>query len=884
MLTDLIYRLRALFRRGTVEAEMNDELRFHFEQQVNKYEKSGLSHEEAVRRARLAFGGIEHAKEECRDARGVSFIESVLQDIRYGVRMLRKARGFTAIALLTLALGIGATTAIFSVVDAVLLRPLPYRDAARLVVIYEDYSSLGYPRDVTSGATYVGARKLKAVFEDVAGASTHSDDLITPDGGSVGLIGGEVTGNLFSTLGVKPLRGRAFLPGENTPGKNHVVLLSYRLWQSRFDGNPALIGKVIRINAEPYTVVGVMPPGFSYPESDVQLWTPIALTAQQLASHAAHYFNLVGRLLPGVSLRQANAALQVLSSRIIRTYPDSTRGLRRFFAEPLQNRYTRDARRGLILLMAAVGCILLIACANLANLLLSRGAGRQRELAMRLTVGASRGRIIRQLLTESILLAFAGGVLGTLLADASFAYLKHLIPPDLSRSVSLGLDPQVLSFAIVVLIISSVLFGMVPALVGSNVNLNSALKEGGRGSTGSRSARLSNIFVVCEMALSLVLLLGAGIFVETLWNLRHVDPGFRDGSVLTAEFFLSEPKYRNFVARSRFVERVLDSVRALPGVQSAGFTSVLPLMWKGVGGINLTPEGAAVRSSVLDNASQSVITPGYFETLKIPLIRGRLFNNRDRQDAPLVAIINETMARKFWPNEDPIGKRFKEGTAQSDDPWIQIVGIVGDVKQMGLDAPPRQEMYFPYWQAEHDWMQPRGLVVRTASTNPISVLAEIRRAVARLDPAEPLTHVRTMTDIVDQETAQNETQTILLSSLAALALLMACIGIYGVMAYMVAQRKHEMGVRLALGATRMDVLALVLWKGMRLAFGGTVVGVVTGLSLAQFVRGMLFEVSPTDPLIIVGVALLLMAVALIACFVPAHRAAAVDPMQALRIE
>jgi predicted permease len=501
---------------------------------------------------------------------------------------------------------------------------------------------------------------------------------------------------------------------------------------------------------------------------------------------------------------------------------------------------------------------------------------------VRAALGASRIRILRQLLTESVLLSFGGGIIGTLLAVGSFAFLKHLIPADLSSTVNLRVSFTVLAFTFVASLASAALFGLAPAAQSAKVDLNSALKDAGRGSGGLRHRGIGRALVVGEVALSLMLLTGAGLLLESFWKLRHVDPGFQSDYVLTAGLDLAEARYRDWGARTQFVRRVLEGVKTLPGVESVGLTSVLPMTWKGGTG-EYIPEGANQGRGGFFSANERAITPGYLETMRIPLIRGRLIDDRDREDAPLVAVVNLTMAQKLWPNQDAIGKRFKAGTTMNGSPWIQVVGLVGDVKQMGLDQPPRQEVYFPYLQTRGNYMWPNSFAIRTR-VDSLSMANSARRVIASVDPEEPLIHVMAMGDILDRETSQSKVETVLLVGLAALALAMACVGIYGVMATMVTHRTCEMGIRMALGAQRNDVLALVLRNGMVLALMGVSIGVGAALGLTRFMRSLLFGVSPTDPIVLFGVSLLLIVVALTACFIPARRAASIDPMRALRTE
>jgi len=817
-------------------------------------------------------------------------MRTLIQDLRYGLRLLTRSPGFTAIALLTLTLGIGATAAIFSVVDAVLLRALPYRDPQRLVSVFEDASEGGFPRNTPAPGNYADWKAQTQIFEDAAAAATggkwHVLNLTGESGEGAAepekLESASVTQNLFAVLGARPAVGRVFLPEEDRPGAAPVVLLSHGLWMRRFGGDRGLVGRAILLNGAKYTVVGVMPSGFAYPSHEIDLWTPMAFTPEQLTERGSHYLTVVARLRAGVTLAQANAGLQVLCRRLAREYPETNAEIGRFFAEPLQDTYTQGARTGLIVLMAAVAFILLIACANIANLLLARATGRQREIAVRSALGAARSRIVRQMLTESALLAVGGGLLGILLADWCFNFLKNLIPEDLSRTVSLALDPRVLAFAVAISLGSSFLFGMAPALQVSRIDLNGVLKEGGRGNAGNRRGVLRNLLVIGEVALSLILLVGSGLLLASFAKLRGLDPGFRADHVLTVRVDAPITKYADFTRRSAFFERVLDRVRALPGVQSAGFTSALPLTWDGGTGA-FTPEGVTPRPDLIWDANNRVVSPGYFEAMRIPLRRGRPIQEADGPGAPPVVVINETMARKFWPNQDALGKRMKFGLASDNVPWLRIVGIVGDVRQMRLHDPPRQEMYFPYWQAKDNWMVPRDLAIHT-SGDPLSLAGAVRQAVWSIDKDQPVSNVMTLDDLLDQEVAQRRVQAALLGGFAALALILACIGIYGVLSYLVTQRTREIGVRVALGASASDVFRTVAGQGMTLAGLGIAAGLAGALALSRLLGSLLFGVSAGDPIAYAGAVAVFGVVALAACYFPARRAAHVDPMITLRYE
>jgi predicted permease len=886
MLTDLVYRFRTLFRRSTVEAEMNEELRSHLEHQVAKYIQAGLPADEAVRRSRLDLGGLEQVKEECRETRGVWLIEELIRYLRYSLRCLRHNPGFTLVAVLTLALGIGATTAMFCVLDAVLLRPLPYRQSGRLVSIWEDSSSTGFPRNPPAPGNYAYWRTENNLFEGVAADDSRSYTL-TGGGEPEQLEVEAVSPELFPLLGVSPLLGRVFGPAEDKPGADHVVLLSYRLWQGRFGGDRSLVGRNILMNGHKYTVDGVMRPDFSFPFSDSEAWIPIDLTPEQLNDRFDHYLNeVVGRLRPGVALQKANAELLLQSQRLAREYPASNGSIRRFFVEPLRATYTRNERGGLLLLMAAVTFILLIACANVGSLLLSRIEQRQHEIAIRTALGAGRARIFGQLLTESAMLAIGGGGLGIFFAESTLGFLKALIPGDLVHSVALTLDFRVLAFLVFVLFVITLLFGSAPGLRALQFDLNETLKQGPARTSSLRRTRVGETLVVAEIALSLMLVIGGGLLLKSFWKLRFLDPGFRSEHAITLS--IVPPTTQRFVDFNHQTERfyrILEQVRALPGVKAAGFTSALPLTWTGggtIGTLPFTPRGALPRQRA-DIANDRVITPGYFKALRIPLYRGRFFDENDGANAPLVAIVNETMARTYWPNQDAIGKQFKLGAAAAPTPWIQVVGVVGDVRQMGLDQPPRQEMYFPYRQARDNYMMMQDLVVLTRGTH-TDLGNTLRRLVRSIDPDDPVSNVMPLSEVVNQDIAPRRLRAYLLSGLAGIALMLACVGIYGVITYLVTQRTHEIGIRAALGAAPHDIVRSVLGRGVRLALLGMSIGLGGAALSGRLIASLLFGVKPCDPLTFAMAAVLLAAVALLASYIPARRATKIDPVVALRSE
>jgi len=880
--------LRSLFRKEPVSKELDEELRGFLEMAAEEKMKDGLSRKDAQRAVRLERGSVEVTKEVVRSAGWEFFIETLWQDLRFALRTLRKSPGFAAVAILTLTLGIGATASIFSVVDAVLLRRLPYHNASRLVSLYEDRTSTGFHRRQFTPANFSDCQAQTTIFEDVAAIDADRFYNLTSNGGTPERLSAEgVTHNLFSILGVQPIAGRLFLPEEDTAGSEHVVLLSHRLWLTRFGGDRNLLGQAILLNGEKYSVVGVMPPWFSFPNKDADLWVPTAFTPQQLADRGAHFLTVVGALQPGVSVSQANAELRVLSQNLRQQHIDIMRFVDRFVAVPLQTVYTEDVRGGLIVLLVAVAFILLIACSNVANLLLSRATARQREIALRGALGAGRGRIVRQLLTESVILATAGGVLGLLLTKANFTFLKTLIPEDLSRTISLSLNFSVLGFAIFVSFASTFLFGLTPALRISKTDLNDSLKEGGRGGPSPRSKSLSNLLVIGEIALSVVLLVASGLLLKSFANLREANPGFRSDEVLTAQIDVPDSKYRDFTGRTNFFQAVLRRVKALPRVTSAGFTSLLPFSWKtGTGGFlgmaSFQPEGV-MQPDLQYGALDRVVSPGYFETMRIQLLRGRFFDEHDGPDSPSVAIVNDAMVRKFWPNEEALGKRFQLNLVGGTFHLFRIVGIVADVKEMGLDEPPKEEMYFPYWQAQGNYMVPSTLVVHTKG-DPITIASAVREAVWSVDPDQPVSQIGTMNDVLDREVTQRRVQAILLGALAALAMTLACVGIYGVMAYLVTQQNHEIGIRVALGADSRNILGLILGRGATWTATGIGIGIAGALFVTRLMRSLLFGVSPFDPLTFAAVTLVLAFVALAACYISARRAMKVDPMVALRYE
>jgi putative ABC transport system permease protein len=810
-------------------------------------------------------------------------MSTLLKDLRYGFRMLIKSPGSTAVAVVALALGIGANSAIFSVVNAVLLRPLPYRDSSRLAVIWETKLSKGITQEQVSPPDFRDWMEKQRAFDQIAALRAQPAVLTggqLPERVETAL----VSASVFELLGAKAETGRTFLAEEEQPGRNRVAVLSYGLWQRRFGGDPDILRKNVVVDGSSFTIVGVTRRGFRLLDTPAELWMPYTLDSRELSQRGFHTLRVIGHLKPGISVDQAAGEMRSIASGVEQQFPDTNTGWSTKVV-PLRDQMVGNIGSTLWTLLAAVVFVLLIACANVANLLLARAGNREKEIALRTALGANPARLVRQLLTESVLLALAGGLLGLALASWSVTALEQFGPAGIPRLEEIEVDWRVLAFTLGVSVLTGIVFGLAPALSSVRSDLNSILKTSGRGTTGSRSrARLRDALVVSEIASCVVLLTGAGLLMRSFARLESVNPGFRPDHVLTMQIALPETRYSGAKV-ALFYQRLVERVEGQAGVQSAGIARNLPLSGSDAS-LNFTIENRPVEASAEQpRAKYRAASAGYFHALGIPLVRGRYFDRTDGEHTQGVAVINNAMARRFWPDEDPVGKRIKAGFDGSQ--WCTIVGIVGDVKHTGLDADTNAEVYYHYLQVPPELMGfvegTMTLVLRTDS-EPNSAVASVRREVQRLDPDLAVFNEKTMNELVGGSLAQPRFRAVLLGVFAGIALILAAIGLYGVIAYSVAQRTNELGVRVALGAQKSDVLKLVVGHGAQLAALGIAIGLVLALALMRIISTLLFSVNATDPVTFAAAAIVILAIALAASYIPALKAIKVDPVVALRCE
>ncbi len=870
-------------RRKQREQDLDDEIRAHLAMAVRERIERGEDPDEAEANARREFGSATLVKEVTREMWGWRWLETLLQDMRYGLRQLRRNPGFTAVAVLTLALGIGANTAIFSVVNEVLLQTPPYKSPGRLVMVWATHPRRGIETDLVTPADFLDWKTQNHVFAQIAG-STDEIFTLTGMGDPEQVIGYSFSAQFFHVLGVKAMLGRTFVPSEDKPGSDHVVVLSYRFWQRLFGGDKNVLDRVITLSGAPYTVIGVMPPGFIWPDSLDELWTPLALDPSLWSNRQMRFLRVMARLKHGVTVKQAQEQMIAVMQGIDRRYPDTNAGEGVRLAS-LREETVGDIQPALLVLLAAVAFVLLIACVNLANLLLARATAREKETAIRVALGASRHRLIRQFLTESVLLSVIGGALGFVLALGGARFLLAIFPNNIAnlnipQVTQIPMGGRVLAFALIVSIVTGLLFGLAPALSGSSSQLNEKLKEGGRTSTaGAHGQRFRSVLVASEIALAVLLLAGAGLMIRSFEQIEAGNLGFDPGHLLTMEAFLPRHKYSSVLAQHNFVQNALERVDGLPGVQSAAAINFLPLsgFW---GTVNFTVAGrAAPKLAEEPEADNRVVTPDYFKTMRIPLLRGREFTVADRADASHVVIINRKLRDRYWPNANPLGKRLNLGTSVRPD-WWQIIGVVGDVKAFGLQNPAHLDIYRPLAQS------PMRLVAFTVRTGPepLSLANSVKKAIWQVDRDQPVFDVVSMSELAAESVTLRRVSMLLLGGLSVLALTLAGVGVYGVISYSVSQRTHEFGIRMALGAQRRDVLGLVVGQGMWLAIFGVGIGLAASLGLTRLMTGLLYGVKPADPTTFVAVLLLLIVVVLAACYFPARRATKVDPMVALRHE
>jgi predicted permease len=880
----LLNRCVSLLQKQKLDEDLDEELSSHIDFAVEENVKRGMAAEAARTAALKEFGGMTQTKESYRVQRGLPFLETLANDLRFGLRQLVRSPAFALTAILTLALGIGATTAIFSVVKAVLLAPLPYKDPGRIVAVWTANPVRGGQPLSSSAGDFAIWKQRSGVFEDLA-PSYDDEKTLTRQGTPQLLIGYAVSANYLRILGVEPQLGRLYTDLEDSPEGAKVALLSDHLWRSTFHSDPGIVNRAITLDGAAYTVLGVMPRGFDYP-SAVEIWTPSGIAPSAYDDFNHTYVRILGRLREGITLAQAQKTLNDVEAQVATAHPQTDSG-NRVVLIPLREQLDGDIRKPLLILMGAVVLVLLIACANTAGLALARNDERQKEIAVRLALGATRRRLLRQFMTESLLLAVTGGAGGVLLALAGTHFLLRLFPNEVAnlnipKVTEIPMDRGVFLFALAITLLTALLFGIVPVLKGIHTEASAAMKDSTRGSTTTRrSNRLRSAVVVSEVALSLMLLTGAGLVVASFKKVINADLGFRPDHVLSLQLFLPPDRYPEVdpTKRRQFVEQVETRLNSLPGVKSAGATNFLPLsgFW-GTSSFLLRGQ-APLKEGQAPEADNRLITPGYLRTMGLPLLRGRNFTDADREGGLHVAMINQTMARRFFGGKDPVGEELNLGSWDKPD-WWEIVGVTGDVKAFGQDQPTHADIYRPFDQLPFPLV---AFTLRT-DTDPASMVKAAEQALWSVDPSLPVLKAIPMDSLASQTLAIRRASSTLITAFAVLALVLACIGIYGVMAYAVAQRRQEIGVRMALGARRGDVLLMMMGLGGRLTLLGVVIGLVGAFALTRLMASLLFEVNAMNPLIFSIASMVLVAVAMGASYLPARSAAFIDPMRALRTE
>jgi predicted permease len=882
------FRIKGIFSTRRGESELDDELRAHLDALIEENIRRGMNPRDAKYAARREFGGVEQTKELYRDHRGLPFLETLFQDIRFGTRMLRKNPGFTIVAVLTLALGVGANTAIFSVVKAVLLRGLPFKDPAQLVRVNESVVKGG--RSPVAYLNYLDWRAQNTVFEEMA-AFGDCEIILNGKDKSDRLDCEEVSDSYFSLLGVSAALGRTFTPEENAvPMKHAVALIGFGLWQRRFGSDPQILGKPIRLNDYEYTIIGVLPRGFLGYSDSAEVWIPMMMRDAAwpqvakfdfLHTRDIHFHKVLARLKPGVTMAMAQTQMETIASRLARAYPKENRE-RGVLVTPAREDYVRSFRAPLLILLGAVAFVLLIACANVTNLILTRSTARDRELAIRVALGAGRGRLIRQFLTESLLLTLGGALAGVTLAFWGLAPLVSVLPVTFPSFTHVSLDSGVLFFAIALAAGTALLLTILPVFNSAKTDVNEALKESVKSSTGLRGRQTGRFLIISEVALALVLMIGAGLMLRSLAHLLTDSPGFRPDHLVTLRFYVPDRKYEGD-GRNRFGPELAERIAQFPGVQSAAATFIDPFLWGGLQRGFAVEGHAPISNAEADTVYYQEIGPNYFHTMGIPLIGGRDFSMHDSLSAAGVVMVSESFARRYWPSQDPAGKRIRYGGADSSNPWLQVIGVVGNVKYNSLRQDPEAEpvIYGPLLQSEV--IINMNLVVRTHNS-PEAMLGPLREEMQRIDPAIPVYNVATFKERMRQDSAETRSYGLLLALFAVLAVVLAAVGIYGVMSYWVTQRTREMGIRMSFGAKPGDLHRLVIGEGIRLALAGIVAGALGATLVSRAMASLLYGVKPFDPALFAALAAGLTGVVILACYIPARRATKVDPMVALRYE
>ena len=878
----------AVFRRSVVENEVEEELRAHIQDRANDLERSGVPRAEAERRARLEFGGYQKFKEECREAQGAHFLECLIQDLRLGLRMLRKSPGFTAVAVLTLALGIGANAAIFSFVDAVLLKPLPYPHPERIVSVWEKLPGGRNDNNLISTLNFLDWKRQNRCFQFLS-AIAEDTVTLTGSGSPAELNVQRVSASYFSLLGVDATLGRTFAASEDEVGNDLEVVLSNRIWWSRFGGDPEVIGRKITLDAKRYTIIGVLPANSTFDRTWAVMWLPLAFTPANMTRNY-HWLSAIARLEPSVTLKQARDQMDTIGARIAAVYPDSNKGWGVTVSPYMDKVVQPELRRSLWVLLAAVGAVLLIGCTNVANLILARGTDREHEVAIRSALGASRVRLIRQLLTESIFLGILGGVAGLALGNAFMHAMKLWLPPDmLPPEANVRMDYSMLFFTMVIGVLTGILFGLAPALTGTRPDLARSLKERGRTTAGLTSHRMSTALVVAEVALSFVLLAGASLLIRSFNRLASLNPGVDTTNVLAMDLPMPLTAFTNSTTLTNYLREVTQKVRGVPGVRDVAITD-RPPMEGFANGAPFQIEGRdPLPSAQRPACGFKVVGPSYFDTVGMRLLAGRSLDESDAADTVPVTVINETLAKTYFKGEDPVGKRilirqlvFGKSARGPEIPW-QVVGVVKDEKVGGkvfsLDA-DIPVVYVTFYQSPGT----RNSLVVRAAMNPLLLSGSIEQAIWKVNNNQAVTNIETLEEIQSQSVAPARLRTALLAIFAGIALLLAAVGIYGVVSYSVVRRVHEMAIRLALGASPDGLLKLVIGKVMLIVLVGLALGGGAALALTRLLASLLYDTSPTDPVTWVAAGALLAAVALLACYIPARRAMCVDPIVALRNE